>query len=408
MSTLELSPQQKKAHTMVRRWLDMPKADRAPVFRLDGYAGTGKSTIALDCVAGVEGNVPFATFTGKAASVLARKGVPNVSTIHKLIYKPKDKSQARLKELEKERAVMQKRDPVPQVLLDKIEAAIEQEQENLKRPMFALNTEDSPLMSAALLVIDEHSMIDTYMRDDLLSFKVPMLLLGDPGQLPPVKGQSGFAGEPDMLLTEIHRQAKDSPIIQLATEVREGRALRPGQYGNCEVVRYHDLAPNQLADWVMQADQLLVGRNATRQSSNARFRELHGRDKWWPLKGDKLVCLRNNHEAGFLNGTTWTCTQDAHEADEKTLLLYLQADEGMTTECLAHDAYFQGRTPPPYEIKDAECFDYGGALTVHKSQGSQWDDVLLLDEWFSQNRREWLYTGITRAAKRIRIVQMPS
>jgi ATP-dependent exoDNAse (exonuclease V) alpha subunit len=51
-------------------------------------------------------------------------------------------------------------------------------------------------------------------------------------------------------------------------------------------------------------------------------------------------------------------------------------------------------------------FDYGYVLTVHKAQGSQWDDVVLFDESFafSDSRDRWLYTGITRAAKRLTVV----
>ena len=375
------------------------------LYLTDEFIVTHNTTIAEQLIEGVEGFVPFATFTGKAASVLARKGVKNVSTIHKLIYKPKDKSQAKLKQLEKERATLAKRDPVPKTLIEKIDAAIAQEIDNLKRPMFSLNTEDSPLMGAALLGIDEYSMLDTFLRDDLLSFKVPMLLLGDPGQLGPVRGTSGFTGEPDQLLTEIHRQAAESPIIKMATEARMGRPLRFGDWGEgCEVVRLSDTDPKLIAQWVMETDQLLVGRNDTRKSSNTRVRELAGRTTWWPQEGDKLVCLRNNHEAGFLNGTTWICTAEAQEVDDQTLYLYLQDDDGTKVECMAHAAYFAGGEPKHYDIKNAECFDYGNALTVHKSQGSQWDDVLIFDEWFSQDRAKWLYTALTRGAKRVRVV----
>jgi len=51
-------------------------------------------------------------------------------------------------------------------------------------------------------------------------------------------------------------------------------------------------------------------------------------------------------------------------------------------------------------------FDFGYVLTVHKAQGSQWDDVVLFDESgaFSDNRERWLYTGVTRAAKRLTVV----
>jgi exodeoxyribonuclease V len=51
-------------------------------------------------------------------------------------------------------------------------------------------------------------------------------------------------------------------------------------------------------------------------------------------------------------------------------------------------------------------FDYGYVLTVHKAQGSQWDDVVLFDESFAfpDTRERWLYTGITRAVRRLTVV----
>jgi exodeoxyribonuclease-5 len=51
-------------------------------------------------------------------------------------------------------------------------------------------------------------------------------------------------------------------------------------------------------------------------------------------------------------------------------------------------------------------FDYGYVLTVHKAQGSQWDDVVLFDESgvFAESRQRWLYTGVTRAAQRLTVV----
>ncbi|MGZ5999644.1 MAG: ATP-binding domain-containing protein, partial [Rhizomicrobium sp.] len=56
--------------------------------------------------------------------------------------------------------------------------------------------------------------------------------------------------------------------------------------------------------------------------------------------------------------------------------------------------------------KKYDEFDYGYVLTVHKAQGSQWDDVVLFDESFAfpESRARWLYTGITRAAKTLTVV----
>lgn len=393
------SPQQQVALDRVGRWL---QTRDTPVFQLAGYAGTGKTTLAKHLAATVNGRVYFAAFTGKAAHVLIKSGVPNASTIHKLIYNPKDKSQKRLKELEAERARLRTHSPIPETLLAKVQAAIDAELTNLARPMFQLNLE-SELNGAALCVVDEYSMIDEQMGADLLSFGVPILALGDPGQLPPVKGGSYFKGQPDLLLTEIHRQAADNPIIWMSREVREGRDLRPGTYGDSIVVPYAQ-AKATLADKVLGTDQLLVGRNATRQSSNGRARQLMGFADALPKARDKLVCLRNNHELGLLNGQLWTCRADS-VFDGAYVLLDVESEDGLKIETSAHADYFHGKQPDYWAKKDAEEFDYGYALTVHKSQGSQWNNVLLFDEWFGKDRRQWLYTGITRAAERIDVIQ---
>lgn len=394
------SPQQQTALDRVGRWL---QTRDKPVFQLAGYAGTGKTTLAKHLAASVNGRVYFAAYTGKAAHVLIKAGVPNASTIHKLIYNPKDKSQKRLKDLEAERAKLRTHNPVPEVLLAKVQAAIDAELTNLARPMFQLNLE-SELNGAALVVVDEYSMIDEQMGNDLLSFGVPILALGDPGQLPPVKGVSFFRDKPDLLLTEIHRQAADNPIIWMSREVREGRDLEPGQYGESTVAQYRHAKPT-LAEKVLGTEQLLVGRNATRQSSNNRARELLGRTDALPKLGDKLVCLRNNHEIGLLNGQLWKCRADS-VFDGNYVLLDIETEDGLQVDVDAHADYFHGKQPDYWAKKDAEEFDYGYALTVHKSQGSQWNNVLLFDEWYGRDRRQWLYTAITRAAERIDIVQM--
>lgn len=400
---MQWGPQQEVALNRVGAWL---RTRDKPYFTLGGYAGTGKTTLARHLTETVEGRVLFAAPTGKAALALQKSGAGDVSTIHKLIYKPKDKSQKRLKDLEMERAQLNQRNPIPEVLLRKVEEAIRIETENLRRPMFALNTEDSSLTGARLLVLDECWMINEEMGQDLLSFDVPILALGDPGQLKPVSGNSFFNPTPDFLLTEIHRQAADNPIIWLSKEVREGRPLAPGSYGESLVLRLSDLSREEIAGYVREAEQLLVGRNATRASSNQRMRELDGRSTPYPEIGDKLVCLRNNHEFGLLNGQIWWSTSNAQDVDDQTLMVDIEDDDGNRLEVLMHKAYFTGGQPAHWDIKNAECFDFGNALTVHKAQGSQWDHVAGFDEWNGRDRQQWLYTLVTRAAEQLRLIQM--
>src|SRR2546425_1144847 len=113
---------------------------------------------------------------------------------------------------------------------------------------------------------------------------------------------AAFTGaEHDAMLTELHRQARDNPIILLSMDIRAGNALAEGQYGDTQVVRRAALDPKRVLD----ADQVLVGRNVTRRAYNARLRERRGFTEALPMAGDKLVCLRNNRRKGLFNGGLW-------------------------------------------------------------------------------------------------------
>src|SRR5262252_4805239 len=259
------TPHQEEALAAVARWLKAGPGSGAPqVFRLFGYAGTGKTTLARHIADDVDGKVLFAAFTGKAALVMRSKGCGGASTIHSLIYRPRDSG--------------------------------------AEVPSFDL-WEDAPASKAKLIVIDECSMVDAELGRDLLSFGVPVLVLGDPAQLPPIQGGGFFTeAEPDAMLTEVHRQAQDNPIVRLSMDIRASEDIEPGRYGETEVLRKGDLDPQ----CVLEADQVLVGRNATRRSYNARMSERRGFEDEMPSAGDKLVCLRNNRKKGLFNGGLWT------------------------------------------------------------------------------------------------------
>ncbi len=74
--------------------------------------------------------------------------------------------------------------------------------------------------------------------------------------------------EPDVMLTEVHRQAKDDPIVRMAMTIREGGRLELGTYGQSRVVSRRALDPAE----VLECDQVLVGLNKTRRLYNARLR----------------------------------------------------------------------------------------------------------------------------------------
>lgn len=364
---MKWSPQQDDALCKVSDWL---RDHSSQVFRLFGYAGTGKTTLARYLAEDVDGDVMFGAFTGKAAYVLRSKGCEGASTIHSMIYRP-----------------------------DGGETAGES-------PIFAIKR-DCDAAKADLIVIDECSMVDEELGRDLLSFGVKVLVLGDPAQLPPVKGGGFFTeAEPDVMLTEVHRQAADNPIIAMSMDIREGRPIEYGSYGESRVIPSSDID----ADDILTADQVLVGTNKTRRQFNGRIRELKGYEGTTPASGDKLVCLRNDKSKGLLNGGLWQV--DRLGGMNKNLLkMELSSDEdefGKSVKVKVHPFFFEGKEHQlAYSARrKSDEFDYGYALTVHKAQGSQWDDVVLFDQSFAfrEHQKRWLYTAVTRAAERITVV----
>ncbi|GJE43605.1 ATP-dependent DNA helicase [Methylobacterium soli] len=362
------APQQDAALKAISAWR---KGGDAQVFRLFGYAGTGKTTLARRIADDVDGAVVFGAFTGKAASVMRQKGCHDAATIHSLIYRTKETEEG--------------------------------------GPAFTLNR-SGPAAKAELIIIDECSMVDSDLGHDLLSFDKPVLVLGDPAQLPPVRGGGFFTeAEPDVMLTEVHRQAADDPIVRMAMTIREGGRLDLGTYGQSRVVSRRAIDPAM----VLESDQVLVGLNKTRRLYNNRIRELAGQTDPMPAVGEKLVCLRNDRTKGLLNGSTWTVQALRTPPRPDTIRLDVVPEDDPALRRRPIDikvlrAVIEGSEEeiPAFLRRETDEFTYGYALTVHKAQGSQWDKVVLFDESyaFREHRARWLYTGLTRAAQAITVV----
>jgi exodeoxyribonuclease-5 len=188
----------------------------------------------------------------------------------------------------------------------------------------------------------------------------------------------------------------------LATMAREARPIPAGVYGDSAVIARKDLPIEKAVEF----DQIIVGRNETRRAINNRVRAHLGFPAGRPVAGDRLVCLRNDYETGLLNGSQWKCV-GAEELDSERVLLSILGDDGTGLQVEAHAAYFRGEEPPFYDIRDAQCFDFAYAITCHKSQGSQFRSVCVVDEAaaFQAEAHRWRYTAITRASERITIIR---
>lgn len=408
---MKWSKQQANALDSIHRWLKDPRSSR--VFKLFGHAGTGKTTLAKAIEESYEGAVLFAAFTGKAAMVLRKKGCKSARTLHSTIYTPS------------------------------VDSDTGSVSFRLRKP------EDLP--TSTLVIIDEASMVNEELAKDLLSFNTRVLVMGDPSQLPPVEGTSYFMppGEtPDVYLDEVHRQALDSPVIWLATQARLGEPISLGWYEDSRVISRNQFDKSE-EKFLTRVDQVLCGRNATRTDLNSQLRFLkgfieHPSDKDFPKPEEKLVCLANNKEIpSLLNGSQWevlSCSEasiiqlyytgrggrhpsvypnthpDPNKAGQRVTVeavklevKSLDLEDLPEIEIQVPTAFFRNAVSSlEWQQKTGlGQFDYGYALTGHKSQGSEWNKVLVFDESFvfREERRRWLYTAITRAAEKVLIVR---
>lgn len=406
---MQWTHQQQQALDLARRWID-DRQTTQQVFRLFGFAGTGKSTIAHELQDHVGGLALPCAPTWKAASVMARKGLPGASSIHSLIYTPGGKDTKHLDELKTELGLLEAvREPGPgaQLRMDVLRRAII-EGERKSGPTFLLK-EATAVSLAPLIILDECSMPDGRVGEDLCSFGTKILALGDPGQLPPVRGLGYFTqAPPDVLLDEVHRQAANSPIIRLATAVREGRSFTHGEWrtssGHLKICS--KIGPEE----ALASDQILCGTNARRQAINQRHRQLlfPGINSPMPVKDEKLVCLKNDRDLGLMNGTQWIVQNDPQwEEGAENVFARIAPIEGGEPMGVPMEASIFLNEDLKSQWSHSQQFTFGHGMTVHKSQGSEWDNVIVFDDWNNrESKKAWLYTGITRSADDLTLVPM--
>ncbi|HEV7266514.1 MAG TPA: AAA family ATPase [Falsiroseomonas sp.] len=416
------SPQQADAIAAIVHWYRHCRSQQQ-VFRLFGYAGTGKSTITalaiealgLDPMArdgDAAGGVLFAAFTGKAALVMTRKGTP-ASTIHSLIYRVSEATPEEIARVEKELFDLQRdlrrMGPAERAFAETQISKLQLRLADIHRPTFLLN-ERSRVRDAALVVLDEVSMVGPEMAADLLAFGKPILVLGDPGQLPPIKGTGAFTeAEPDIRLTEIHRQAGESAIIRLATMARQGIEIPPGEHD----AHVWKLPRNTVsAAQMLRGGQVICGRNNTRLWLNSGMKAAAGFPAPYPAGlSEKIICLKNRNDLGLVNGM-FVSLADTRDEGGLAFSATVTTEDGAAIT--GRHRFYKGhyddhvQRDPDRERRDWRDLrglietSWGYAITCHKSQGSQWENVIVYDDRLSrtaEERARWLYTAITRAER---------
>lgn len=419
-----MSQDQEDAVRLAWDWFNGPKSHRP--FILNGAAGTGKTHVArriADTLA--PGRTLFLAPTGKATQVLARKGCAPVATIHSTIYHVGlEREQAieaateKIADLEAalgESVILVDTSPTvttrPMTGKERKEVETELREtrrwlDHLTQPTWVLRDDirkeggpEAP--NPHLLIVDECSMVGTGLADDLATFDIPTLCLGDPYQLPPVKADVGYPQAADVTLETIHRYGESAALLDLATAARHGRRLPTWIYGRSTAGMWRDGMTERTWQHLIGFDAIIVGRNATRWAAIKALRAAHGREHGRPTTGDVVMVLRNEPAQNLVNGQTavvrkaergplgrsWRLTTDMGDWECQPGGFIGQQEQKMTES---------QRGGPLLPVT------FANAITAHKAQGSEWDSVCVIDESavFRADGPKWLYTAVTRAKDR--------
>lgn len=428
-----LTPEQESAVDKIHRFL---KDDDAWEFHLGGFAGTGK-TYLLQYLINEKpaGEMVCCAPTGKAASVLQAKlkNTP-VSTVHRFLYRPVQVKSPELEELKVkyDAAVKEGNDPE---LIENLRMEMRDERAKLAKMELAFDLKEDVVGSCKrkLVIVDEASMVTSGMRDDLQSTGAKVIFVGDPGQLPPVGDGGWFLTMPfDYVLETIHRQALDSPIIRMSMDIRN-RSIKKSDYVEGNAVIRNGVDDSVLTEF----DQVITGRNATRHRLNRKIRYLLGfkqRTGKLPCEGERIICLKNervivdddefdSRYETYTNGIQAVVACNSLETIDGISDLYpswyfdiyYNAGNFLRQAVRVYPYHFLANYDNDLEVEQRDArqafreFDYAYAITAHKSQGSEWDRVIVFDDKMRRNdkefRQRWLYTAVTRAKREMILVQ---
>jgi exodeoxyribonuclease-5 len=322
---------------------------------LGGYAGTGKTTVIRAMMVGLR-SFAVCAYTGKAANVLRRKGIEDASTIHSAVYIPTTDLEG------KTHFVLRDRMP------DEVEG----------------------------FIVDEASMVGRPIYDDLLSFGLPIIFVGDHGQLEPVNSKFNLMESPQYTLEKIHRNSGEMP--RFAEWLRLGRRAEDFEPKSDAVTLIRNGEVDD--DIVTGVDQVIVAFNRWRVHCNKHIRRATGRTGLVEV-GERVMCLRNNRDEGIFNGMQGVVSRVKREGN--TVSIDFDVHDGTRADLVIDpDQFGREKTFGMDEPRPGHPFDYAYAITAHKAQGDEWPSVLVFEQRGSLwDHKRWSYTAASRARKRL-------
>jgi exodeoxyribonuclease V len=322
---------------------------------LGGYAGTGKTT-SIKAIKEELPSFAVCAFTGKAANMLRRKGITDATTIHSAIYVPIRGADGRV--------YFDLRKHMP----DGIDG----------------------------FIVDEASMVSKPIHRDLMSFGLPIIFVGDHGQLEPVGSDFNLMAKPDYTLEKIHRNSGEIP--RFAEWLRLGRPAREFKSTSGAVTLINNDEVDD--DIALNADQIICAFNKSRVSFDKHVRLAMGR-KGLVEVGERVMCLRNDRTAAIFNGMQGTVSKVA-TVEGKLCIDFATYDGTRFALPVDRDQFGQEKSPGMDSPRSVHPFDYCYVITAHKSQGDEWPTVLVFEQRCSKwDHKRWAYTAASRAQERL-------
>lgn len=359
-----------------------------------GPAGTGKSSVISEFINGLHATIVAAP-THKACDVLRKKGVKNVGTIHSLMYEVREATESR-----------PLLDKAGKPVLDPItgDPVVEQIVIGQKWVPREETIRD-------MVIFEESSMVGGRMVDDIRRLVLRRAFVGDPYQLPPVKDRDVFGeANPDAELNKVWR-IDDSPPLALATAVRQGRPAYPHLF-DIPVIKKTPDTWEQVAE--LNNAIIICWKNTTRHWINKQIRKARGQDQWTPVEKDRVVFYDTDTELGVYNGLGGM-VDAVHAVDQYTCKLRILTDGGQYRTCSVLSAPLRGEQLDRKRKRsedDPIHLEYAYAITCHKSQGSEWQHVFVVDDvramipvMGAAHAKRWLYTAVTRTTEQLTIVR---
>lgn len=383
---MELFEEQQEAYFRIMNFIFNSNAKK---FVLNGVAGSGKSTLLKCFLDDITNhlqnrtivNYKVMTLTGKASQVLYSKGIPS-QTIHSSLYEP--------------------------------EYTINEKTQKMGLTGWRLR---KYALVESLVIIDESQFLNKKIYNDIMKFSQKVIFIGDPEQLKSI-GKETFCinDDFDFFLNENRRIVDNAGnITKLASHARKYGTIPKKFFNNKDLtlMKNDEMTKNFFEN--NDFDVILCGTNKTRENINRLVRRSKKYNTYLPQKGEIIMNLQNDvlGDGRIFNGEQYVISQIEEVVGGYIYTLYEKDFKQKTVHVFINDAIWEEWQDQSFKFdfkkknKSPGQWTYGYAMTTFKAMGSEFNNVLFVDENVSRfaDRKSFRYTAITRAKENLTIAK---